>query len=40
MVRKYGTKLKVGLKFRDKDVFMSKIITNDVDVNDSKCNLK
>lgn len=40
MVRKYGTKLKVGPKYRDKNVFMSKIITNDVDVNDLKCNLK
>ena len=35
MVRKFGTKLKVGLKYRDKNVFISKIITNDVDVNDS-----
>ena len=40
MVRKFGTKLKVGPKYRDKNVFMSKIITNDVDVNDLKCYLK
>ena len=35
MVRKFGTKLKVGLKYGDKNVFISKIITNDVDVSDS-----